>query len=49
MKIEYTDYCGDTETGLWLACGIGKRSHMVLIELDGELGWCSNDLIYVID
>lgn len=49
LEIEYRDEYNEIENGYWLACGIGKRDYMCLIELDGVIGWCSSDRIEVID
>lgn len=43
MSAEYLNEYGDYEDCLLLACDI--TNSMVLISLDGELGWCSAHLV----
>jgi len=45
MPVIYYDEFNEEYPALLLACGIGTRGNMVMIELNNELGWCSVDRI----
>ncbi len=47
MNAEYKNEWNEYETCIFLACNL--KGTMCLIELDGERGWCSCNLVEIED